>query len=136
MARDYIFRIPKCQMRTLALASWRCGDSDQSHQHTVFGNRIVRDTKVVPKEDNDCKNSLLTVLMQEDNYKDAISTEEWSCFAKKLKRCVIHDEDSCKSCKTDKLGRYMAIVEGWLTLAATQCSVAKDGPSWRLHWWT
>ena len=75
MARDYIFRIPKCQMRTLALASWRCGDSDQSHQHTVFGNRIVRDTKVVPKEDNDCKNSLLTVLMQEDNYKDAISTE-------------------------------------------------------------
>ena len=43
----------------------------------------------------------------------------------KLSHC--HDEDSCKNCGMDKLGRYMAIIEGWTTLAATQCSVAKDG---------
>merc|ERR1712030_226544 len=52
---------------------------------------------------------------------------EWTCFDKRFKRSVVHDEDSCKSCGMDKLGRYMAIVEGWTTLAATQCSVAKEG---------
>ena len=76
LARDLIFRIPKCQMETLSLASWRCGDPDGSHLHTVFGNRIVRDSKVVPKSDGDCKTSLLTVLMKEDNCKEVISTEE------------------------------------------------------------
>merc|ERR1712030_99679 len=84
-------------------------------------------SKVVPKSDDDCKTSLLTALMQEDNCKEAISTEEWTCFDKRFKRSVVHDEDSCKSCGMDKLGRYMAIIEGWTTLAAIQCSVAKEG---------
>ena len=127
MARDYIFRIPKCQMEALSHASWTCGDPDGSHQHTVFGNRIVRDNQVVPRSDNDCQTSLLTVLLQEENCKEAIAAEEWSCLDKKLKKCSLNYGDDCKMCKMDKLGRYMAIVEGWLTLAATQCSAPKDG---------
>ena len=127
LARDLIFRIPKCQMDTLSLASWRCGDPDGSHLHTVFGNRIVRDSKVVPKTDGDCKTSLLTVLMKQANCKEAISMEDWTCFDKKFKRCYVHDEDTCKQCGMDKLGRYMAIIEGWTQLAATQCIAPKDG---------
>ena len=58
LARDLIFRIPKCQMETLSLTSWKCGDSNESHSHTVFGNRIVKDGKVAPTTDGDCKVSL------------------------------------------------------------------------------
>ena len=89
LARDLIFRIPKCQMDTLSLASWRCGDPDGSHLHTVFGNRIVRDSKVVPKTGDDCKTTLQTVLMKEANCKEAISMEDWTCFDKKYKRCYV-----------------------------------------------
>ena len=63
MARDYIFRVPKCQMEALSHASWTCGDPDGTHQHTVFGNHIVRDNQIVPKTENDCPTSLLTVLL-------------------------------------------------------------------------
>ena len=127
LARDLIFRIPKCQMDTLSLASWRCGDLDGSHPHTVFGNRIVRDSKVVLKTDGDCKTSLQTVLMKEANCKEAISMEDWTCFDTKYKRCYVHDEDTCKQCGMDKLGRCMAIIDGWTQLAATQCIAPKDG---------
>ena len=127
LARDLIFRIPKCQMDTLSLASWRCGDPDGSHLHTVFGNRIVRDSKVVPKTGDDCKTTLQTVLMKEANCKEAISMEDWTCFDKKYKRCYVHNEDTCKQCGMDKLGRYMAIIDGWTQLAATQCIAPKDG---------
>ena len=65
--------------------------------------------------------------MKEDNCKDAISDEEWSCIDRKLKKCSLHYGDVCKACKMDKLGRYMAVVEGWLYLAASQCSAPKDG---------
>ena len=130
MARDYIFRVPKCQMEALSHVSWTCGDPDGSHQHTVFGNHIVRDNKIVPKTENDCPTSLLTVLLQEDNCKEAIKDEEWSCFDKKLDKCSLHYGDDCKMCKMDKLGRYMAVVEGWLTLAATQCNAPKDPRAW------
>ena len=127
MSRDYIYRIPKCQMDKLAHASWKCGDPEGTHQHTVFGNRIVRDGQVVPRSEHDCKTSLLTILLQEDNCKEAISTEEWSCIDKKLKKCSLHYGDACKTCRMDKMGRYMAVVEGWLYLAASQCSAPKDG---------
>merc|ERR1711936_80912 len=93
----------------------------------VFGNRIVRDGQVVPRSEHDCKTSLLTILLQEDNCKEAISDEEWSCIDKKLKKCSLHYGDVCKTCRMDKLGRYMAIIEGWLYLAASQCSAPKDG---------
>ena len=64
LARDLIFRIPTYQMETLSLASWRCGDPDGSHLHTVFGNRIVRDSKAIPISDIDCKMTLKSVLMR------------------------------------------------------------------------
>ena len=80
LARDLIFRIPKCQMETLSLASWRCGDPNGSHLHTVFGNRIVRDSKAAPPKDDDCKTTLHSVLMSEANFKEAISIEDWTCF--------------------------------------------------------
>ena len=104
LARDLIHRIPKCQMETLGLISWKCGDSDESHSHTVFGNRIVKDDKVVPITDGDCKATLYSVLMNEENFKDAIAMEDWTCFDPKYRKCYIHNEDSCKQCKMDKMG--------------------------------
>ena len=102
MARDYIFRVPKCQMEALSHASWTCGDPDGSHQHTVFGNHIVRDNKLVPKTENDCQTSLLTVLLQEDNCKEAIKDEEWSCFDPKQETCSLHYGDDCRMCGMEK----------------------------------
>ena len=127
LARDLIFRIPTCQMETLSLASWRCGDPDGSHLHTVFGNRIVRDSKAAPISDGDCKMTLKSVLMSEANFKEAISAEDWTCFDSRYKKCYVHAEDSCKPCGMDKMGRYMTIIDAWTQLAASQCKAPKDG---------
>ena len=127
LARDLIFRIPKCQMDRLSLTSWRCGDPDGSHLHTVFGNKIVRDSKVVPTTDDSCKMTLKSVLMSEANCKEAINLEDWTCFDSKYKKCYVHEEDSCKKCGMDKMGRYMTIIDAWTQLAASQCKAPKDG---------
>ena len=114
-------------MSTLSLVSWKCGDPEGSHSQTVFGNRIVRDNKVVPPSDDDCKTTLFSVLMNEANFKEAIAMEDWTCFDPKYKKCFIHQEDSCKQCKMDKKGRYCTIIDAWTTLAAAQCKMPKDG---------
>ena len=126
MARDYIFRVPRCQMERLSHASWTCGDPDGTHQHSVFGNYIVRNNLRTERNESDCTTSLLTVLLDEGNFKEAIKDEEWSCFEPKSDKCSLHYGDDCKMCKMDKTGRYLAVVEGWLSLAATQCSAPKD----------
>ena len=114
-------------METLSLSSWRCGDPDGSHLHTVFGNTIVRDSKACPISDGDCKMTLKSVLMSEANFKEAISAEDWTCFDSRYKKCYVHAEDSCKPCGMDKMGRYVTIIDAWTQLAASQCKAPKDG---------
>ena len=126
LARDYIFRVPRCQMERLTYASWTCGNPDGDHQHSVFGNHIVRNNLRAERTESDCPTSLMSVLLDEANYKEIIKDEEWSCFEPKLDKCNLHYGDYCKECRMDKTGRYLAVVEGWLNLAATQCSAPKD----------
>ena len=127
LACELIHHIPKCQMETLGLTSWKCGDSYESHSHTVFGNRIVKDGKAASPTEGDCKVSLYSVLMKEEVFKDAIVMKDWTCFDPKYKQCFIHQEDSCKQCKMDKRGRYCTIIDAWTTLAAAQCKLPKEG---------
>ena len=80
LARDLIHRIPRCQMKTLGMVTWKCSDSlsvSEEHTHTVFGNKNVKDGKIVPTNDNDCNVSLKTMLMNEDVFKDVIAFEAW-----------------------------------------------------------
>ena len=120
LARDLIYKIPKCQVDKLSLSTWRCSDSDQLHTHTTFGNRIVRNSKIVPSAGETCKMTLKSALMSEAICKEAIDLEDWTCFDPRYKKCYVHAQDSCKKCGMDKMGRYMTIVDAWTQLAATQ----------------
>ena len=76
-------------MKTLGMVFWKCSDSEE-HSHTVFGNRNVKDGKIIPISDNDCKVSLKTMLMNEDIFTNVIALEVWSCFDPSYKKCTIH----------------------------------------------
>ena len=120
-------------MQSLGMVSWKCGDSEESHSHTVFGNKIVKEGKIVPATDGDCKVTLNNVLMNEENFKEAIKTEAWSCFDSTYKKCYIHKEDSCKRCKTDKKGLYCTIIDAWTMLAAVQCKKQKEDEGYEVR---
>ena len=94
-------------MKTLGMVTWSVSEE---HTHTVFGNKNVKDGKIVPTTDNDCKVSLKTMLMNEDVFKDVIALEAWSCFYPSYKKCTINHEDNCKHCDTDKNGMYCTVI--------------------------
>ena len=109
------------------MVSWKCGDSEESHSHTVFGNKIVKEGKIAPVNGEDCKVSLKNALMNEEVFKDVIRIEAWSCFDSTYKKCFIHQEDSCKRCKTDKKWLYLTIIEAWTMLAAVRKPLEDEG---------
>ena len=115
LARDLIYRIPKCQMDLLGKITWKCSDSED-HALTVFGTRNVKDEKLVPIADDNCKVSLKTMLMNEDVFQDALQLEVWSCFDPTYRTCVVHYDDTCKQCNKDKNGMYCTVIEAWAKL--------------------
>ena len=101
IARDLIHRIPTCQMNLLGKISWKCSDSSD-HAHTMFGSRNIKDGKLVPNSDDNCKVSLKTMLMDENIFQEALTLTDWSCYDSTYQTTTIYYEETCKQCNNDK----------------------------------